>query len=94
MNWANLYFGKLQMKSTLEAVKNERWQGVRRSMKGKSLEEKYSILHQYVAEAETAYYTCKSLSKEELQKVYIRSTNYVTALSRGGLIKPSDYRSE
>lgn len=83
MDWSKLYFGKLDKQQTLKAVQNEEWQKVRRSMKGKSLEEKYSILSNYLLENEA----------NDMMNVHIRITNYVTALSRGGLIKPSDYRN-
>lgn len=91
MNWAYLYFGHVHTADVLKAVADDYWQAIRRSMKGKSLEIKYHILLDYVTTAKMKYLAHK-ISKEEFDKVQIRSTNYVTALSRGGLIKPSDYR--
>ena len=91
VDWKKVYFGKINKEQTLNAVKDSYWQSIRLSMKGKSLQEKYNILYCYV------YDNFKALengliSDGEWRKVKIRSTNYVTALSRGGLIKPSDYR--
>lgn len=80
MDWSKLYFGKLDKDKTLKAVQDSEWQRIRLSMKGKSLEDKYKILSDY-------------LGHNESEEVHIRITNYVTALSRGGLIKPSDYRN-
>ena len=82
MDWSKLYFGKLNKRYTLAVVTDEKWQSVRKSMKGKSLEDKYNILTAYLKENEFT----------DERNVHIRVTNYVTALSRGGLIKPSDYR--
>lgn len=79
MDWHNLYFGKLDRKDIQWAVKDELWQTVRVSMKGISLESKYRTL-------------CTWLYANDFSKqAKIQITNYVTALSRGGLIKPEDY---
>jgi hypothetical protein len=32
------------------------------------------------------------VDEHEMRMVHVRITNYVTALSRGGIIKPEDYR--
>lgn len=95
LNWRKLYFGCVSPEEVQEAVKDDRWQSIRRSMKGTSLEQKYTTLSNYLLgmrlEARRS-----GLSEEErnhmLRMAYVRITNYVTALSRGGLIKPSDYR--
>ena len=79
MDWAKLYFGKLDRKDIKEAVADQEWQSVRISMKGVSLETKYHTLVQWLKRQEY----CKSAQ--------VQVTNYVTALSRGGLIKPKDY---
>lgn len=80
MNWKVLYFGKVSKDEVLEYVRNEEWQAVRRSMLGTSLLVKYNTL--------LAWLVIKNYSYASKVQV----TNYVTALSRGGLIKPSDYK--
>ncbi len=79
MDWRLLYFGAVGRSEVLVFVQDNHWQKVRLSMKGVSLAEKYRILTEYLAE-------------EPNSRAYqVRVTNYVTALSRGGLIKPADY---
>ena len=79
MNWKELYFGKMNKHEVLSAVADDDWQRVRISMKNTSLEYKYAQL-------------CKWLKLNNYsRKAQVQVTNYVTALSRGGLIKPIDY---
>lgn len=87
MNWKALYFGKVSPQEVQEAIKDPVWQETRLEMKGRSLLEKYMILHAYLytSLAETS-------DAHEIRMIHVRVTNYVTALSRGGLIKPADYR--
>lgn len=80
MDWHKLYFGRMSTKEVLHAVKDPAWQRIRISMKNQSLEFKYDILTDWLD-------TCNNSRKSQVQV-----TNYVTALSRGGLISPSDYR--
>ena len=79
MDWKKVYFGKLSRKEIQEAVKDMDWQAVRIGMKGTSIRVKYDTLKWWL---EKQKYT---------NKAKIQVTNYVTALSRGGLIKPEDY---
>lgn len=81
MDWKTLYFGHMYKDEVLAAVKDENWQRLRLSLKGKSLQYKFDALTNYLR-------TCKD---EDTRAVQVRITNYVTALSRGGLIKPADY---
>ena len=85
MDWHKLYFGKVSPKEVKIAVSDKEWQRVRLSMKGKSLREKYSIL--------LDYYNNHMNDSNNRRLLEVRVTNYVTALSRGGLIKPIDYRN-
>lgn len=85
MNWRELYFGHVKASEVQKAIRDSEWQRLRKEMKGRALEEKYEML--------CAYRDSKSkCTGEEKRLVEVRITNYVTALSRGGLIKPSDYR--
>lgn len=83
MDWSKLFFGRVTKEEVVEyCVKDSEWQKLRVSMKGKSTAMKYDML-------------CDYLSKFEVpvpRKVQVQVTNYTTALSRGGLIKPEDYR--
>ena len=99
MDWHKLYFGKVTAKEVQEAIHDDFWQLLRKSMKGKTLEQKYEALNNYVE----SYLVDKSVFDkfpkgdqlkliEHNRKVKVRVTNYVTALSRGGLIKPEDYK--
>ena len=85
MDWHKLYFGKVSPEEVQIAIKNNEWQNTRISMKGKSLETKYRTLLNYLNNN-------LSGNLDNDRKVKVRVTNYVTALSRGGLIKPSNYR--
>lgn len=93
MNWRNLYFGHVTLQEVQEAVKDPEWQTLRRSLKGLSLQDKYNRLWDYYQWHYRRY--CKGQSPlVGLKMVEVRITNYVTALSRSGLIKPSDYKKE
>jgi hypothetical protein len=79
MDWKKLYFGHVGKDEVAQYVKDPFWQRVRLSMKGVTLLQKYMTL-------------CNYLRGHEEDRAYqVRVTNYVTALSRGGLIKPADY---
>jgi hypothetical protein len=91
MDWKKLYFGKVARSEVFRAVDNEEWQKVRLSMKGVSLTKKYEILSLYLKKSVEAFES-GDISANEMRRVEIRITNYVTALSRGGLIEPEDYR--
>lgn len=80
LDWRKIYSGKVNQKHVLEAVKDTEWQKVRIYMKGKTLAEKYSTLSKWLSENSYSY------------TAHLQVTNYITALSRGGLIKPEDYR--
>jgi hypothetical protein len=74
MNWSKLIFGQYSPEQIDKAVKDEKWQEVRRSMKGVSLIEKYNTLERWL----------RKNSHSEKSKIQV--TNYVNALKRGGLI--------
>lgn len=79
MDWKTLYFGPVTRQEVQQAVKDEFWQRTRLYMKGISTEDKFKVLRNYLQ------------GQEDDRMVQVRVTNYVTALSRGGLIKPTDY---
>lgn len=82
LDWKKVYFGKVSRKDIQKYVPDGEWQVVRYWMKGKALEQKYQALVDWL---ETCNYS---------EAAKVQTTNYVTALSRGGLIKPEDYREE
>ena len=84
MDWRKLYFGKVSPNEVKIAVSDVNWQKIRKSMKGKSLYDKYKIL--------LNYYNSEKIKTNNIRLLQVRVTNYITALSRGGLIKPNDYR--
>ena len=95
LDWKKLYFGRVSPREVAEAVCDVRWQAVREKMKGVSLEEKYRMLSDYLrGETLRAQNTRLPGKAQEriLRNAQVRCTNYVSALSRGGLIKPGDYR--
>lgn len=92
MDWHNLYFGHVSPQEVQEAVKDPEWQTLRRSLKGLSLQEKYDKLMLYKERMWQTYLITWSFTEHWWRMVEVRLTNYVTALSRGGLIKPEDYR--
>lgn len=99
MNWTLLYHGHVSPKEVQEAIKDAEWQRLRRELKGTSLQTKYVALLGYSCETRIEIlkkYTGGQITLEsyyhELRMLEVRITNYVTALSRGGLIKPEDYR--
>lgn len=79
MDWKTLYFGHMHKDEVLRCVKDPEWQTLRIAMKGTTTEHKFHSL--------SAWLTVKNYSRE----AQVQVTNYVTALSRGGLIKPADY---
>lgn len=87
IDWHKLYFGKVSPEEVQEAVKDQQWQQVRLSMKGMSTEAKYKTLEAYLEFKQDML-----VDEHEMRMVHVRITNYVTALSRGGIIKPEDYR--
>lgn len=98
MNWSLLYSGHVSPKEVQEAVKDAEWQKLRQELKGTSLQAKYVALLEYSCKTRiellTKYLADQITPKNyrhELHMLDVRLTNYVTALSRGGLIKPSDY---
>lgn len=94
LDWRNLYYGHVSPQEVAQAVKDPEWQALRRSMKGKPLEIKYAMLKDYRAAMAILLDSDpdSNASDNEWRMVEVRITNYVTALSRGGLIKPEDYR--
>lgn len=80
MDWSDVYFGRVPVKDMRKYTPEEAWQVVRLDMKGKSLEYRHEALTKWLEKNDYSY-----ASK-------IQSTNYVTALSRGGMIKPYQYR--
>lgn len=91
MDWSKLYFGKVSRDEIRCAIDNAEWQSLRKQLKGKPLEIKYSMLRSYYNEAVRRYRLHNDKTSERMLEV--RLTNYVTALSRGGLIKVGDYRN-
>lgn len=94
LDWRSLYYGHVSPQEVAKAVKDPEWQALRRAMKGKSLETKYAMLKGYRATmiARLDANLDNAANVDEWRMVEVRITNYVTALSRGGLIKPEDYR--
>lgn len=91
LDWRTLYYGHVSPQEVAQAVKDPAWQTLRRAMKGTSLETKYAMLKDYRA-AMLYKAERRVITPEEWRMVEVRITNYITALSRGGLIKPEDYR--
>lgn len=79
-DWRKVYFGNVERSEVQKYIQNPEWQEIRVDIKGKSLSYKYFRLKSWLE---------KNNYSREAQ---VQSTNYVTALSRGGLIKPEDYR--
>lgn len=88
LDWRKLYFGRVSKLEVQRALAQPAWQSLREHLKGKSLED---TLLTYLA-LKTEDYNRGLIDDKELRNVHVRITNYVTALSRGGLIKPEEYR--
>lgn len=80
LNWRLVYFGKVKREDVQKYIPDEEWQKVRLWMKGKTLVQKYEALVNWLERCNYSH------------SAKVQCTNYVTALSRGGLIKPEDYR--
>lgn len=80
MNWKKLYFGHINRQEIKKAINDNTWQRLRLDLKGRDLINKYYRLLYYLER--------NNFNK----KAKIQVTNYVTALSRGGLIRVSDYK--
>lgn len=85
MDWHKLYFGKIHREEINAYTTDPEWQRYRRSMLGLSAREKYDKLMWWL---EDHTYPNGLVPR----KTQVQITNYVTALSRGGLIKPEDYK--
>lgn len=79
MDWRTIYFGPVTRQEVQSAIKDPEWQAMRIAMKGSILKHKYQCLTAWL----------KVHNYDRVSQVQV--TNYVTALSRGGLIKPEDY---
>lgn len=79
LNWSLLYFGRVTRSEIKKYVAQNDWQMVRLSLKGTSLMHKYHTLQNWLQ------------INNYSRAAQVQVTNYVTALSRGGLIKPEDY---
>lgn len=90
MNWSLLYYGKVTKEEVTEAIKDPEWQSLRKAIKGTPLTNKYVQLIHYQHEYIKAHMNDHHL----MRLMQVRLTNYVTAFSRGGLIKPEDYRND
>jgi len=74
MDWESLRFGIYNREQVQRAVADPKWQRIRISIKGASLQSKYDTLVGYLED--------EGYSKGAMTRV----TNYVNALRRGGLI--------
>jgi hypothetical protein len=99
LDWSKLYFGHITQTEIRSAIADSYWQSLRKSLKGLTLEEKYDSLMNYYVRASEAYKKCiesdcidSNVYTRAMRMLEVRITNYVTALSRGGLIKPEDYK--
>ena len=91
-DWRSLYYGHVSPQEVAEAIADPVWQRIRLAMRGKPLETKYAILCGYRAAMFDSLEGSPGIAAHEQRMVEVRLTNYVTALSRRGLIKPEDYR--
>jgi len=82
LDWSRLHFGKLSRDEIQSYVSDSTWQRIRKSLVGEQLSVKYEKLQLWLM---INHYNRAS---------QVQVTNYVTALSRGGLIKPEDYKEE
>lgn len=76
--WDCLVFGVYGRRTIDEAVDWTPWQLLRISMKGQSLGQRYARLHNFLSEQS---------GRGNALRAQIVITNYVHALSRGGMIK-------
>jgi len=66
---------KLKREEILRAIKDPKWQELRKMMKGKSLSRKRQMLNEWLKRNNNS------------KKSQIQVTNYLNALKRGGIIK-------
>ena len=99
LDWSLLYSGTVSPQEVQEAIRDSEWQELRKDLKGTSLATKYYALLGYENRTglsiQRQCHDGRITPKEAchlLRLLDVRITNYVTALSRGGLIKPEDYR--
>lgn len=97
MDWHRLYFGHVSPQEVAEAVRDAGWQHLRLKLKGLPTDYKWAFLNCYYNSE--SHRICSDSTASESSKAHalrmlqVRVTNYVTALSRGGIIKPEDYKS-
>ena len=78
LDWMRLTFDKYPISVVLEAVKDSEWQELREYLKGKSLSARFMLLSTYLS------------SQKYSDASKVRVTNYVNALRRAGMVKPSN----
>lgn len=93
MDWSKLYFGPVERSEIQNAIDDAEWQSLRKKLKGEPLEVKFSMLEGYYNETLHRLRLHNADESDEIRLLQVRVTNYVTALSRGGLIKVGDYRN-
>lgn len=74
MNWKKIHFGKISNDDIMKHIKDPKWQELREDLKGKTLEEKYKMLHKWL------------LSHKNSHSAQVQVTNYINALARAGLV--------
>jgi hypothetical protein len=74
-SWDDLVFGSYSLKEVQAAVVWTSWQLLRAALLGRPLDERYTRLRSFLVEQDNS------------RQAQIVITNYVHALSRGGLIK-------
>ena len=72
-DWGKYHFGSITKDEITSAIQNPTWQYARRSMKGKSMNEKYHICGDF-------------LKLRGIASDRVAVTNYVNALKRAGLV--------
>lgn len=78
-DFSKLHSGHISSQEILAYVKDPEWQKLRLAMKGKSLQERYDMMEAYLYEHKNSW------------EAQVRVTNYINALSRGGMIPPAGY---
>lgn len=76
-DWDSITFGKFSMKEVLLCTGQSRWQRFRKSLRGLSIDEKFSKLNSWL----------RMRNRSHCSKVQV--TNYVNALRRAGQVPPS-----
>jgi len=82
MDWRTIHCGYISQEEIAKYVRDKDWQMIRLSMKGAPMSHRFNLLKGYLGR------------NNHSRAAQVRVTNYINALSRGGMLHPSEYQKK